>query len=42
MNIFDHYSNRYERTREEEYSLQEYLDLCKRDRLAYASAAERK
>jgi serine protein kinase len=41
MNIFDHYSNRYERTREEEYSLQEYLDLCKRDRLAYASAAER-
>ena len=41
MNIFDHYSNRYERTREEEYSLQEYLDLCKRDPLAYASAAER-
>jgi len=41
MNIFDHYSNRYERTREEEYSLQEYLELCKRDRLAYASAAER-
>jgi serine protein kinase len=41
MNIFDHYSNRYERTREEEYSLQEYLDLCKQDRLAYASAAER-
>ncbi len=41
MNIFDHYSNRYERTREEEYSLQEYLELCKRDRLAYATAAER-
>ncbi len=41
MNIFDHYSHRYERTREEELSLQDYLDLCKRDRLAYASAAER-
>src|SRR5437868_12601096 len=42
MNIFDNYAARYERTREEEYSLQEYLDICKRDRLAYASAAERR
>jgi serine protein kinase len=41
MKIFDNYSARYERTREEEYSLQEYLELCKRDRLAYATAAER-
>ncbi len=41
MKIFDNYALRYERTREEEYSLQEYLELCKRDRLAYASAAER-
>ncbi len=41
MKIFDNYAARYERTREEEYSLQEYLELCKRDRLAYASAAER-
>jgi serine protein kinase len=41
MNIFDNYAARYDRTREEEYSLQEYLDICKRDRLAYASAAER-
>jgi len=41
MKIFDNYSARYERTREEEYSLQEYLELCKRDPLAYASAAER-
>ncbi len=41
MNIFDNYAARYERTREEEYSMQEYLDLCKRDKLAYASAAER-
>jgi serine protein kinase len=41
MKIFDNYAARYERTKEEEYSLQEYLELCKRDRLAYASAAER-
>ncbi len=41
MNIFDNYAARYERTREEEYSMQEYLELCKRDKLAYASAAER-
>jgi serine protein kinase len=41
MKIFDNYAARYERTREEEYSLQEYLELCKRDRLAFASAAER-
>ncbi len=41
MNIFDNYAARYEKTREEEYSLQEYLELCKKDKLAYASAAER-
>jgi len=41
MNIFKNYTARYERTREEEYSLQEYLDICKRDHLAYATAAER-
>ena len=41
MNIFDNYAARYERTREEEYSMQEYLELCKKDRLAFASAAER-
>jgi serine protein kinase len=41
MNIFDNYAARYERTREEEYSMQEYLELCKKDKLAFASAAER-
>jgi serine protein kinase len=41
MRILNNYAARYERTREEEYSLQEYLEICKRDRLAYASAAER-
>ncbi|TJZ72854.1 PrkA family serine protein kinase [Chitiniphilus eburneus] len=41
MDIFNHFSSRYERTREEELSLKEYLELCKRDPAAYASAAER-
>ncbi|MGO4378432.1 PrkA family serine protein kinase [Pseudoduganella sp. RAF19] len=41
MTIFDNYAARYERTREEEMSLTEYLALCKKDRLTYASAAER-
>ena len=41
MKILDNYAARYERTREEEISLQEYLNLCKQDRMAYASAAER-
>jgi serine protein kinase len=41
MSIFSHYQSRYETTQEEEYSLQEYLDICKRDPTAYASASER-
>jgi len=41
MSIFSHFQQRYETTRQEEYSLQEYLDLCKQDPLTYASAAER-
>ncbi|HEY1151745.1 MAG TPA: PrkA family serine protein kinase [Pseudoduganella sp.] len=41
MTIFDNYAARYERTREEEMSLTEYLALCKKDRLTYATAAER-
>src|SRR3546814_9456990 len=41
MSIFSHFQQRFESTRQEEYSLQEYLDLCKQDRSAYASAAER-
>jgi serine protein kinase len=41
MKIFDNYTARYERTREEEFSLQEYLEICKRDKLAYATAPER-
>jgi len=41
MSIFDSYQKRYEQHLEEEYSLQDYLDLCKKNPLAYATAAER-
>ena len=41
MTIFSHYQDRYEATQQEEYSLHEYLDLCKEDPSVYASAAER-
>ena len=41
MDVVRNFLARYERTREEELSLEEYLDLCKRDPLAYATAAER-
>ncbi len=41
MTIFSHYQARYEKTQEEELSLQEYLEICKSDASAYATAAER-
>ncbi|QSX31540.1 PrkA family serine protein kinase [Shewanella cyperi] len=41
MGIFEHYQQRYEKKLEEEYTLQEFLDICKADRSAYVSAAER-
>lgn len=41
MSIFEHYQQRYEKKLDEEYSLQEFLDICKQDRSAYVSAAER-
>ena len=41
MSIFANYKSRYEDTEQEEYSLQEYLEICKNDRTAYATAAER-
>lgn len=41
MGIFDHYQTRYEKNREEEYSLQEFLEICRQDPTAYASPAER-
>ena len=41
MGIFEHYQQRYEESREEEYTIQEFLNLCRDDRSVYASAAER-
>ena len=41
MTIFSHYQERYESGQMEEYSLQEYLDLCKQTPSTYATAAER-
>ena len=41
MDVVRNFLARYEQTREEEMALEEYLDLCKRDPLAYATAAER-
>ena len=41
MSIFDHYAHRYEASKQEEMSLKEYLELCRKDPSAYASAAER-
>ena len=41
MTIFTQYQERYDSLQVEEYSLKEYLELCKDDPSAYASAAER-
>ena len=41
MDVISNFAARYERTREEVLSLQEYLEICKREPLAYATAAER-
>jgi serine protein kinase len=41
MSIFDHYQARYEAAKEEELSIQEFLDICKDEKAAYANAAER-
>lgn len=41
MTIFDHYTSRFEQQKEEELSIQDYLELCKKDPLTYATPAER-
>lgn len=41
MGIFEHYQQRYEKKLDEEYSLEEFLSLCKKDKTTYVSAAER-
>lgn len=39
--IFEHYKARYEAHKEEEFTIQEFLTLCKQDKRCYSSAAER-
>ncbi|GAM56201.1 serine protein kinase [Vibrio ishigakensis] len=41
MSIFDHFQARYEASKEEELSIQEFLTLCREDKMAYANSAER-
>ncbi len=42
MDVFSNFKDRFDgRFKEEEYSLQQYLQLCKEDKMAYANAAER-
>src|ERR1700709_2282625 len=41
MDVVRNFLTRYETKREEELSIEEYLDLCKREPLTYATAAER-
>jgi serine protein kinase len=41
MSIFSHYQSRYELTQQEEFTLEDYLEICKNDPSAYATAAER-
>lgn len=41
MEIFKDYQSRYGERKEEEFSLQEYLELCKKDPFVYANAPER-
>lgn len=39
--LFDHYAGKYQRQRDADLTLREYLDLCRTDQMAFASAAER-
>lgn len=41
MNIFEKYQERHEARKPEEYTIPEYLEICKKDKMAYATAAER-
>ena len=41
MTIFDKYQARYEQAQETEFSVHEYLALCRQDPVTYATAAER-
>ena len=41
MDVISNFAARFERSREEEFSIEDYLAECKRNPVAYATAAER-
>ena len=41
MGVFEHFQERYDAAQQEELTLHEYLDLCKKEPSTYATAAER-
>ena len=41
MSIFQHYQSRYDEAQEESFSIQEFLSICQKNKLAYATASER-
>jgi serine protein kinase len=41
MGVFEHFQDRFDAAQEEELSLQDYLELCKKEPASYATAAER-
>lgn len=41
MSIFQHYQSRYDELQEESCSIQDFLNICRDNKMAYASAAER-
>jgi len=41
MDIYSSFATRFDKSREEEFSLEEYLELCKQDASVYATASER-
>lgn len=41
MGIFEQYKDRYEAHKEEEFTIQEFLEICKNDPKSYANSAER-
>jgi serine protein kinase len=41
MEILNKYKDRYEDRKPEEYTLEEYLELCRDEKSSYATAAER-
>ena len=41
MGVFEHFRSRYDASQQEQYSLKEFLEICRDDATSYATAAER-